>query len=228
MNCSNDMVKYKKETIENTLNMKHNSNRVFIFTCLIVFLLFSLYFIYNNNINSGYDLINYLKRRKSDISSSNNESLFDNYFVNSNNNSNNSQNLFYDLIENKHENLDLWSKKTPKKARIFCIILTSEASLNLKARAIYKTWAKKCDNFKFVAKMPKDKTQIAFLDQNDFLEPPGLNEDVYQKLTRKVFLTIKHIYNVYNDYDFYIKAGLFNLVFFYSINFNLIIVFFIN
>jgi hypothetical protein len=45
----------------------------------------------------------------------------------------------------------------------------------------------------------------------DILQPPGLGtivEDSYKKLTDKIYLTLKHLYNTtkYNDHDWYLKA----------------------
>jgi glycoprotein-N-acetylgalactosamine 3-beta-galactosyltransferase len=42
----------------------------------------------------------------------------------------------------------------------------------------------------------------------NILQPPGLNETLnkYDKLTDKVFLTIKYLYHKYNNYDWYLKV----------------------
>ena len=104
-----------------------------------------------------------------------------------------------------------------KKARIFCMILTSAISLKTeKPGIIYETWAKKCDKYKFISKIPDE-----LLSQNDnvsakygieldygfdVLQPPGLVKDSYDKLTDKVLLTFKYLYNKYGDYDWYLKA----------------------
>ena len=104
-----------------------------------------------------------------------------------------------------------------KEARIFCMILTSVKSLKKeKPRAVYETWGKKCDKIKFISKMPDE---ILSQNQNvsnkygieldygfDLLQPPGLENDTYRKLTDKVLLTYKYLYNKYGYYDWYLKA----------------------
>ncbi len=42
----------------------------------------------------------------------------------------------------------------------------------------------------------------------NILQPPGLNESLnkYNRLTDKVFLTFKYVYNKYRNFDWYLKA----------------------
>lgn len=109
------------------------------------------------------------------------------------------------------------TNKPNKVQTIFCIILTSPKSLsNNKSRIIYDTWGKKCDNYKFISAMPNDVLSLNHsrskkygieLDFGfDILQPPGLVNDTYGRLTDKVLLTFKYIYNKYNHYDWYLKA----------------------
>lgn len=131
------------------------------------------------------------------------------------------------VIKNLNQN-QIPSKNTHPK--IFCIILTSKANLDLKAKVIYDTWATKCDNFKFVTLIPEhlqkrlkeyDPNTINFKVKNDrisfsddnyepfyqsLVQPPGLVEDIYTKLTDKVYLTFKHFVKKYDNYDWYLKA----------------------
>lgn len=105
-----------------------------------------------------------------------------------------------------------------KKNQIFCIILTSKNSIYTKGKIIYQTWAKSCDNFKFILKIPDDvkKNAMNFSDfsynKNDafevfnMLEPPEFEKDEYGILTDKLFVTLKYIYRKYNYYDWYLKA----------------------
>ena len=106
-----------------------------------------------------------------------------------------------------------------RKIRIFCFILTSSNNyMGTKAKIIYQTWAHKCDTYKFVSVVPD---HIRAMNESEFksyqngteynygfdiLHPPGLINDTYGKLTDKVYLTMKHLYNKYNDYDWYLKA----------------------
>ena len=105
-----------------------------------------------------------------------------------------------------------------KKFKIFCMILTSAKNLESKAKIIYETWAHKCDNYKFIStvsdeirngndtryKISENGTEFHY--HFDILQPPGLINDTYSKLTDKVYITLKHLYNKYNDYDWYLKA----------------------
>lgn len=99
-----------------------------------------------------------------------------------------------------------------RPARIFCIILSSDKSYKERARSVYHTWATKCDNFKFVLKLTTSivalSTNKTKPDLSDILEPDGIEPDNYFKLTDKVLLTFKHLYNSpgYNSYDWYLKA----------------------
>ena len=106
------------------------------------------------------------------------------------------------------------SPNAVKRSRIFCFILTSSKNfLGPKTKVIYKTWANKCDNYKFITVVPDEvkakNTSLLKSDANgteynygfDILQPPGLINDTYNKLTDKVYLTLKHLYNKYNDYD---------------------------
>ena len=103
-----------------------------------------------------------------------------------------------------------------KQPTIFCMILTSVKSLNVKTKTIYETWGKKCDNYKFITLLPSDiltinqgmskKFSIEINNGYDILQPPGLVNDSYGMLTNKVLLTYKYLYNKYNDYDWYLKA----------------------
>lgn len=104
--------------------------------------------------------------------------------------------------------------------KIFCIILTSKNSLKTKAKTIYNTWAKKCDNFKFITLLPQGlfsndnftnqtnfiSTEYDYKYYNTWLQPPGLFEDEYSKLTNKIYLAYKYISVNYSEYDWYLKA----------------------
>ena len=108
-------------------------------------------------------------------------------------------------------------RKHPSSARIFCIILTSQAKFARRASIIYNSWARKCDNYAFVAKIKNKRIQIG----NDsrvthllnVIEPPRLVHDKYKTLTTKVLLTFEHLYSKMNDYDWYLKSDDDTLVF---------------
>jgi hypothetical protein len=112
----------------------------------------------------------------------------------------------------------LFNSKTssPKtKNSIFCIILTTKNNLDTRAKAVYDTWAKLCDDVKFVAGYPfyyrymyeysDDQAEI-FYKNFSVLKPPGLKSDVYSQLPDKMLLTYKYIFKKYNNYDWYLKT----------------------
>ena len=121
-------------------------------------------------------------------------------------------------IVNTFVKTDKINKNKPNTGQIFCIILTSAESLENKAKVIYETWAHRCDNYKFIStvsdeirngndtryKVSENGTEFHY--HFDILQPPGLINDTYSKLTDKVYITLKHLYNKYNDYDWYLKA----------------------
>ncbi|CAF0938805.1 unnamed protein product [Brachionus calyciflorus] len=105
-------------------------------------------------------------------------------------------------LNNLKSFLEIYKPIRPKT--LFCLILTTEKNLDTKTLVIYKTWAKKCDNFKFFTIKPKHDLEGNYW--NSIVQPPGLSNDSYKNLTNKVYLSIKYVYNMYPDYDWYLKA----------------------
>lgn len=80
---------------------------------------------------------------------------------------------------------------------------------------IHDVWAKKCDGYRLISHIPDEmsekykssnSTKEIFYNNMVILEPPGMANDTYSKLTDKIYLTIQYIYNFHNDYDWYLKA----------------------
>jgi glycoprotein-N-acetylgalactosamine 3-beta-galactosyltransferase len=105
----------------------------------------------------------------------------------------------------------LFKSRSPSP-RIFCMIMTKVDSLDSKAKVVVDTWGKKCDNYKLISLFPpstlSESSNIAsdVYEIGDILRPPGFVNDTYGKLTDKVLLTLKYVYQKYNDYDWYLKA----------------------
>jgi hypothetical protein len=104
-----------------------------------------------------------------------------------------------------------------KSPKIFCIILTDNSNNSyLQQNIIYNSWAKKCDNYKFIMTVPTDLNLGSTVNIDDgiefeynnlsFIQPPGYVKDNYTTLSEKMFMTFKYLYNHYNDYDWYLKA----------------------
>jgi len=100
------------------------------------------------------------------------------------------------------------SIEAPKrKVRIFCMILTIKANIETKAKTINRTWAKDCDKYYFIAKLSEDTNQTnLYSDPLPILEPADFVQEVYGKLTDKVYRTFKELYLNHNEYDWYLKA----------------------
>ena len=110
------------------------------------------------------------------------------------------------LLENIKDNSSNVNKQY--KPSIFCFILTTTKSLDTRTKLIRDSWAKLCDNHRFITTFPKSKNNYTEIIYNrlKLLQPPGYLEDKYSLLTDKVYLTIKYIYEKYNNYDWYLKA----------------------
>jgi glycoprotein-N-acetylgalactosamine 3-beta-galactosyltransferase len=104
---------------------------------------------------------------------------------------------------------------TEKKKTLFCFILAQPENFFHKTSVVWKTWAKECDDFRFISIIPK-----LFLDQSikkphgsietnfpfPVLQPANFDKENYQQLTTKIYLTLIELYRSYNDYDWYLKA----------------------
>lgn len=89
-----------------------------------------------------------------------------------------------------------------KSSRLFCMIITHNQNMQSLAQLMAKSWANKCDKFKFVLLL--NATGLTEID--NVLQPPGLEIDDYEQLTDKVFTALKYIYSKYPDFDWYMKA----------------------
>ena len=102
-------------------------------------------------------------------------------------------------------------KSSPK---LFCFILTNPTYFSNRTKTIYNTWAKKCDTFKFISLIPdiylnktyniNDSIEVDY--PFPLLKPKGFTNDVYKKLTDKIYLTLIELYTRYDNYDWYLKA----------------------
>ena len=110
-----------------------------------------------------------------------------------------------------------FSKKRLKpKPTLFCFILTNPNNFFTKAVNIHHTWAKQCDNHKFISVIPTmylNTSQVIISNGTieiaypiPLLHPFGLQKEVYKKLTDKIYATIIALFRHYNYYDWYLKA----------------------
>ena len=109
-------------------------------------------------------------------------------------------------------------RKTPS---VFCMILTTEKSLHTRAQLIYDIWGHKCHNYRFIGTIPKSYLSAEQLKDFDpavrsyevkvnntywLLQPAGLVNDTYKKLTDKIFWSLMHIQKAFPDSDWYLKS----------------------
>jgi glycoprotein-N-acetylgalactosamine 3-beta-galactosyltransferase len=102
----------------------------------------------------------------------------------------------------------------PNLARVFCVILTQPSSLRTKAKAVHETWAKECDDHKFITVIPPRLSNVTFkigesLETQQgmkLLQAAGFNSESYTKLTDKIYRSFIEIYKRYNNFDFYLKV----------------------
>ena len=107
--------------------------------------------------------------------------------------------------------------------KIFCIITTSNRYLDSRAKIAYQSWVRKCNNHRFITFLRNGiskKQSYDFQYDNSFfiLKPADLINDSYSKLTDKVFLAFKDIYNKFPNYDWYLKADDDTFVFMNNLN----------
>ncbi|CAF0808389.1 unnamed protein product [Brachionus calyciflorus] len=101
-----------------------------------------------------------------------------------------------------------------KKATIFCIILTNPKNFATRTLAVHDTWAKECDNHKFITVIPKPYLKFANIKRQsieseypfNLLQPRGHYKENYKNLTSKVISAFLDIYKRYSNYDWYLKA----------------------
>jgi hypothetical protein len=127
--------------------------------------------------------------------------------------------------------------KSNNKLRLFCIILTEKKSLDFKAPVAVEAWAHKCQDYRFLTLLPDDLNQSIVENKHEvqhkynlarlrydstakiytqklthikLLQPPGLVNDTYAKITDKIYLAFKYIYNEHrkadNQFDWYLKC----------------------
>ena len=156
----------------------------------VIFLIVSLLVLLNNFVLSRYFVINI-----------NNPS----YIVQS-------FNYYYDSV--------ISNKLFSNKPTIFCMVLTHKNHFDSRAKLMFETWVNQCDNYKFISAFQSDSlynnnSNSDWSHENEInykgfnvLQPPGLNETLngYNRLTDKLLLTFKYLYNRYNQYDWYLKA----------------------
>lgn len=107
---------------------------------------------------------------------------------------------------------------------LFCLILTTSATVATRGKTVYETWGRKCDTTKLVLKFPESLTKEnnsilkmvdfnynpnrSFIDFNNLLEPADLKQEPNNSylITEKVQRAFMHVYSKYSEFDWYLKA----------------------
>ena len=120
----------------------------------------------------------------------------------------------------------LSEKSSSSATTIFCIILTHPNNFFTKASAINQTWAPNCNNYRFISTIPTfylekshhsnkslngregSSSSLEISHPMPILQPRGFNTtpDEYSELSDKVFAAFVAVFELYPDYDWYLKA----------------------
>ena len=104
---------------------------------------------------------------------------------------------------------------TDKKKTLFCFILAQPDNFFHRTSVVWKTWAKECDDFRFISIIPKLYLEHSVKKPHGsietsfpfpLLQPANFDKEDYKQLTSKIYLTLIELYKSYNDYDWYLKA----------------------
>lgn len=99
-----------------------------------------------------------------------------------------------------------------KNYSIFCLIKTHPGSIESKKTLyVYKIWARKCDNYRFVTLLPKElvpsnssKSEvIEVFNKYYMIQPDNYEYENHDNLTHKLYSSIRYIYSKYPNYDWY-------------------------
>ncbi|CAF4612495.1 unnamed protein product [Rotaria sp. Silwood2] len=87
------------------------------------------------------------------------------------------------------------------RSRLFCFVLTNEANLESRARAVYETWGRRCGRFVLVSRL---NSSIKY--ELPIENIPTLPDETYSHLSDKVRASLLFFNEYYPNYDWYLKA----------------------
>ena len=98
---------------------------------------------------------------------------------------------------------------------VFCLILTKPEYIETRALSVYRTWARHCDEHRFITLVPTNQS-LELLDlslnvqgyQLSILKPSGFTAETYEQLTDKVFRALTDLHRMHSNtsFDWYLKA----------------------
>lgn len=125
------------------------------------------------------------------------------------------------LIVSDESSSSYSQKSSVHSVNLLCMILCTQKDLiSGRASIVVNAWAYKCKKYLLINRIDYMIVNITIkgnrsyhsqLENEPFniLHPDGLVEDRYDKLTEKMYLTIKDVYAKYStDYDWFLKADL--------------------
>lgn len=97
---------------------------------------------------------------------------------------------------------------------VFCLIKTHPKNIQInKTLILFKIWAHKCDNYRFITLLPnhlrpkeffEDNSQIIeVFDQFYMIQPKFLSKESHGNLTLKIYYSMIYIYEKFKKYDWY-------------------------
>ncbi|RNA10231.1 glyco -N-acetylgalactosamine 3-beta-galactosyltransferase 1-like isoform X3, partial [Brachionus plicatilis] len=93
---------------------------------------------------------------------------------------------------------------------VFCLIKTHPKNIKInKTLNIYRVWAHKCDNYRFVTLLPehlrpKNVSETIEVFENFYMiQPKGLIRETHSNLTLKIYYSMIYIYKNLPSYDWY-------------------------
>ena len=106
------------------------------------------------------------------------------------------------LLE-RHTNLD--------HPTIFCVILSQNKNLDIKAKSVYTSWGYKCSDYRLISLIPghnltTDRIEMNYENLFLVLKPEGLYEDKYENLTYKILFAFEDVFKLQPNFDWFLKA----------------------
>ncbi len=107
------------------------------------------------------------------------------------------------LLLERHTNLD--------HPTIFCVILSQNKNLDIKAKSVYTSWGYKCSDYRLISLIPghnltTDRIEMKYENLFLVLKPEGLYEDKYENLTYKILFAFEDVFKLQPNFDWFLKA----------------------
>ncbi|CAF1125383.1 unnamed protein product [Brachionus calyciflorus] len=112
--------------------------------------------------------------------------------------------------QSKHSISKNYTKQADVKPSVFCLIKTHPNNIKInKSLIVYKIWAHKCDNYRFITLIPnnlepiKKKDVLEVYDQFYMIQPSFMQAESHGNLTLKMYYSMLYVYRSFPSYDWY-------------------------